>query len=52
MYTPINKFSVNIFIQLNIHLSGLLYAEDKVLIQKTEDQLQRAIFKFNNIIQH
>ena len=27
----------------NIHVNALLFANDKVVIQKTEDQLQRAI---------
>ena len=40
------KVDSGISLQRNIHVN----ADDMVMIQKTEDQLQRPIFTFNSII--
>ena len=46
------KVDSGIQLQGDIYVNSLLYADDKVIIQETEDQLQKAIFTFNTILRN
>ena len=46
------KLDPGISLQRNTHVNTLRYTDGSVIIQKTEDQLQKAIFTLNNILRY
>ena len=46
------KVDLGISLQRNIHGNSLLYVDDNVMTQRTEEQLQRAIFTFSSFIRN